>query len=165
MEVDKYFIHFEKIASSLKWPDDVWTVLLQSVFVGKACEIYSALPVEQSSKYQVVKEAVLKAYELVPEAYCQKFCNSTKEEKQTFVEFACVKERPFDRWCASQIINGEYLRLRELLLIEEFCVLCTSKNNYRRYFITLIIDTPGNSKVPPNLSAFRALLHCTECME
>jgi len=96
-EVDKYFMHFEKIASSLKWPVDVWTVLLQSIFVGKAREIYSTLPVEQSSKYQVVKEAVLKAYELVPEVYRQKFRNSTKEEKQTYVEFAHVKERLFDR--------------------------------------------------------------------
>jgi len=49
-----------------------------------------------------------------------KFHNSTKEENQTYVEFARVKERLFDRWCASQSINGEYLRLRELLLIEEF---------------------------------------------
>jgi len=45
-DINKYFMHFEKIASSLKWPEDVWTVLLQSVFVGKAHEIYSALPVE-----------------------------------------------------------------------------------------------------------------------
>jgi len=36
LEVDKYFMHFEKIAKSLKWPEDVWKVLLQSVFVGKA---------------------------------------------------------------------------------------------------------------------------------
>ena len=35
-EVDKYFMHFEKVATSLKWPEDVWIVLLQSVFVGKA---------------------------------------------------------------------------------------------------------------------------------
>ena len=54
--------------------------VLQSVFVGKAHEIYLALPVEQSSKYQLVKEAVLKAYELVPEAYRQNFRTSVKEE-------------------------------------------------------------------------------------
>ena len=35
-EVDKYFMHFENIAASLKWPKDVWTVLLQSVLIGKA---------------------------------------------------------------------------------------------------------------------------------
>ena len=32
-EVECYFLHFEKVAKSLKWPDEVWTLLLQSVFV------------------------------------------------------------------------------------------------------------------------------------
>ena len=27
-EVDKYFLHFEKIAESLKWPKESWTLLL-----------------------------------------------------------------------------------------------------------------------------------------
>ena len=35
-EVNKYFMHFEKVATSLKWSEDAWTVLLQKVFVGKA---------------------------------------------------------------------------------------------------------------------------------
>ena len=34
-EVDKYFVHFEKIATSLEWPKEVWTLLLQSVLIGK----------------------------------------------------------------------------------------------------------------------------------
>ena len=46
-EVDKYFLHFEKIAESLKWPKESWTLLLQSVFIGKAREIYSSLSIEQ----------------------------------------------------------------------------------------------------------------------
>ena len=45
-EVDKYFLHFEKIAESLKWPKESWTLLLQSVFTGKAREIYSSLSIE-----------------------------------------------------------------------------------------------------------------------
>ena len=106
--------------TSLKWPEDVWTILLQSVFVGKAREIHSALPVEHSATYQIVKDAVLKAYEQVPEAYRQMFRSSTKDEKQTYVQFACEKERIFDRWCASQEVESDFTRLRELLLIEEF---------------------------------------------
>ena len=35
-EISKYFLHFEKVATSLEWPGDVWTPLLQSVLVGKA---------------------------------------------------------------------------------------------------------------------------------
>ena len=67
-EVDKYFLHFEKVAENLKWPKQHWTLLLQSVVIGKAREIYTQLSLEQSSDYDKVKEVILKAYELVPEA-------------------------------------------------------------------------------------------------
>ena len=40
-EVDKYFLHFVKVAENLKWPKEHWTLLLQSVVIGKAREIYS----------------------------------------------------------------------------------------------------------------------------
>ena len=68
-EVDKYFLHFEKVAVNLKWPREHWTLLLQTVLIGKAREIYTQLTVEQSSSYDTVKELILKGYELVPEAY------------------------------------------------------------------------------------------------
>ena len=54
-EPDKYFLHFEKITTNLSWPEKVWTLLLQSVLVGKAQEAYSALSVDQSSVYDTVK--------------------------------------------------------------------------------------------------------------
>jgi len=119
-EVDKYFLHFEKVASSLEWPKEVWTLLLQSTLIGKAREVYSALSVDQSSNYEVVKGAILKAYELVPEAYCQQFHGCRKEESQKFVEFARNKENLFDRWCSSKDVNKEFSKLRQLMLLEEF---------------------------------------------
>ena len=61
------------MATTSKWPEQFWTFLLQSVLVGKAQEAYSALRIEQSSNYDLVKEVILKAYELVPEAYRQHF--------------------------------------------------------------------------------------------
>ena len=119
-EVDKYFLHFEKIASSLEWPKEVWTLLLQSALLGKAREVYSALSVDQSSDYDVVKTAILKAYELVPEAYRQQFRGCRKEESQTYVEFARTKENLFDRWCTATEVNTEFNKLRQLMLLEEF---------------------------------------------
>ena len=41
-------------------------------------EIHTQLTVEQSSSYDTVKELILKAYELVPEAYMQKLRNIKK---------------------------------------------------------------------------------------
>ena len=119
-EVDKYFLHFEKVAENLKWPKEHWTLLLQSVIIGKAREIYTQLTVEQSSSYDTVKELILKAYELVPEACRQKFRNCKKENEQTYVEFARTKEQLFDRWCSSKKIGSNHEKLRQLLLVEEF---------------------------------------------
>ena len=82
-EVDKYFLHFEKVAENLNWPKEHWTLLLQSVLIGKAREIYTQLGVEQSHHYETVKELILKGYELVPEAYRQKFRNCKKHSNQT----------------------------------------------------------------------------------
>ena len=119
-EVDKYFLHFEKVVENLKWPKEHWTLLLQSVMIGKAGEIYTQLTVEQSSNYDTVKELILKAYELVPEAYRQKFRNCKKENEQTHVEFARTKEQLFDRWCSSKKIGSNHEKLRQLMLVEEF---------------------------------------------
>ena len=119
-EVDKYFLHFEKVAENLKWPKEHWTLLLQSVIIGKAGEIYTRLNVEQSSSYDTVKELILKAYELVPEVYRQKFRNCKKENEQTHVKFARTKEQLFDRWCSSKIIGSVHEKRRQLMLVEEF---------------------------------------------
>ena len=94
-------------------------MLLQSVVIGKAREIYTQLSFEQSSDYDKVKELILKAYELVPEAYRQKFRNCRKENDQTHVEIARRKEQLFDRWCSSKKIGSDYPNLRQLMLVEE----------------------------------------------
>lgn len=39
-EVDSYFNAFERIASSLRWPKEAWTLLLQCRLVGKAQEVF-----------------------------------------------------------------------------------------------------------------------------
>ena len=95
-------------------------MLLQSVVIGKAREIYTQLSLEQSSDYGKVKELILKAYELVPEAYRQKFRNCRKENNQTHVEFARIKDQLFNRWCFSKKVGSDFLKLRQLMLAYEF---------------------------------------------
>ena len=43
-----------------------------------------------------------------------------KDDSQTYVEFARVKEQLFDRWCNSKNIEKNCDKLRQLLLVEEF---------------------------------------------
>ena len=87
-DVDKYFLHFKKVAGNLKWPKEYWVMLLQRILVGKAREIYIQLDVEQDANYDNVKELILKGYELVPEAYLQEFRSFEKLGGETYLEFA-----------------------------------------------------------------------------
>ncbi|XP_013856586.1 uncharacterized protein LOC106512535, partial [Austrofundulus limnaeus] len=118
-EVDSYFTAFERIAAALNWPKDFWSLLLQCKLMGKAQEVCSSLSIEQSLDYEILKKTVLQAYELVPEAYRQKFRNFDKPANQTFVEFARDKTVLFDKWCHSSKVKS-LEDLRELILLEEF---------------------------------------------
>lgn len=69
---------------------------------GKAQETYSALSVADSANHNTIKSAILKTYELIPEAYHQKFKNSRKIDKLT-LSFL-VKKKPISTDGASQKI-------------------------------------------------------------
>ena len=53
---------------------------------------------QQRSDHEHVKEAIIKAYELVPEVYRQKFWNYLKYD----TKFTREKESLFNRWCHSK---------------------------------------------------------------
>ncbi|XP_033970583.1 uncharacterized protein LOC117470127 isoform X4 [Trematomus bernacchii] len=118
-EVEIYFGAFERIAAALRWPEDVWAILLQCKLVGKAQEACSSLSVEDSLVYENVKGAVLRAYELVPEAYRQRFRGLMKTSGQTYVDFAREKKVLFDRWCRACKADN-ITSVCELMMLEEF---------------------------------------------
>ncbi|XP_071059089.1 uncharacterized protein [Pseudochaenichthys georgianus] len=118
-DVDSYFVLFERVATTFKWPGNMWTVMLQCVLAGKAQEVYTALSEEVSRDYEQVKAAILRAYELVPEAYRQKFRGLKRQDCQAYVEFAREKEVLFGRWCSSTGTKS-LEDLKTLVLMEEF---------------------------------------------
>ena len=118
-EVAEFFIAFEKVANQLHWPKDKWTTLVQCKLVGKAQKVYVTLSEQVSNDYDQVKSLILKSYELIPEAYRQKFRELRKIPQQTYVEFAHLKSQAFDEWCRSRDVC-DFEKLRELMLVEEF---------------------------------------------
>ena len=80
--VDENFVHFERTALNLGWSRGCWPVLLQTVLTGKAQRVYATLPTENCADYELVKAAILKSFELVPEAYRQKFRTQRKKERK-----------------------------------------------------------------------------------
>ena len=46
-----------------------------------------------------------------------------KNIKPVYVEFGRMKESLFNRYCTSQSVNGEYAKLKQLLLSEEYKIV------------------------------------------
>ena len=102
----------------LNWPIGSKVLLWQSVLVGKAQEVYGSLSVEQCCNYEHIKEAILKAYELVSEAYRQKFRNYLKYDSKTH-EFARKKENLFNRWYQYMVkeVGQDFEKLKQMVLL------------------------------------------------
>lgn len=118
-DLDTFFTLFERLADLMGWEDCERTLLLQCVFCGKAQKAYSTLSVRDSQVYSRVKDVVLKAYELVPEAYRQRFRTLRKGTRQSFTEFARKLRIQFDHWCSVSQAD-DFDSLYELLLLEQF---------------------------------------------
>uniref|UniRef100_A0A1A8GVS8 Gypsy retrotransposon integrase-like protein 1 n=2 Tax=Nothobranchius korthausae TaxID=1143690 RepID=A0A1A8GVS8_9TELE len=117
-EVDSYFAAFERLAAALDWPREVWSLILQCKLSGKALEVMASLSITDGMDYEKVKSAVLNSYELVPEAYRQKFRALKHKADQTHVEFAREKLCLFEKWLsASKAATAE--EIKELILMEE----------------------------------------------
>ena len=121
--VDKYFPQFEKIAENLKWPEPIWCNAAKCS-LGQGAEVYSALATEQSPDYDIVKRNILKAYELVPEAYRQKFRSYNKYEYQTYVEYAREKEDLFDKWLTSKKIDKNF-DIKTIVIVKGIQAVCS----------------------------------------
>ena len=107
----------KSVADARGWPDVDHTTMLQCVLTGKAQEAYLAL--SNSLCCDSVKAADLKAYEIVPEAYRQRFRKGKKGDKQSYLEFSRDIVNAFNHLkTASRVKTFE--DLCDLLLLKQF---------------------------------------------
>uniref|UniRef100_A0A674MSI3 SCAN box domain-containing protein n=1 Tax=Takifugu rubripes TaxID=31033 RepID=A0A674MSI3_TAKRU len=80
---------------------------------------FVALSPSEKLSYQCVKAAVLKAYELIPEHYRQRFRTWKKTEKQTHVDVARELISLCNRWCTAVGVKT-FQELFDLVVLEQF---------------------------------------------
>ena len=117
--VPEFFQLFEKKAEDLGWEEDKWVLLASSGFKGKALEAYNRLSGEERTNYEVFKSAVLRAYELRPEAYRLLFRNSRKRPLETHEQYAQHLSDSLDKWLYSEQATTVE-KIKELILMEQF---------------------------------------------
>lgn len=118
--VSQFFERFEKIATGSAWPKEKWSTLVQTALKGKAIKAYDSLSFADSLVYLKLKTVVLRAYELRPEAYRQKYRNRRRHQQESYPDFNTALITNFDSWMRSEDVANDYESLRELVLLEDF---------------------------------------------
>ena len=113
---DAFFLQFEDLAAGMKWEKSDWAILIHTAVFGKAATVIAAMSQENLFDYDEIKSVLLKAFELRPEAYRQKFRIYRENKKQTFVEFVDKQTILFDKWVRSENVDSGYNNLREIVL-------------------------------------------------
>ncbi|XP_067676459.1 uncharacterized protein [Haliotis asinina] len=117
--IDAYLHRFERIARTQAWPESQWAPYLSTLLKGKALEVYSRLDQNDAEKYEEVKAALLKRYDMTEDGFHQRFRTGKIETGETFSQFVVRIENYFTRWIELSSTEKTFEGVKDLLLREQ----------------------------------------------
>ena len=85
-DIDKYLLHFEKIATIAGWKKSAWACHLIGLLRGRAKDAVAHLSVAKSADYDEVKKALLRYFKVDADTYRQRFRTLKREGEETVVQ-------------------------------------------------------------------------------
>ena len=139
--MDSYLKRFERFAETAMWPKDKWATNLSALLQGTALDVYSRLAPSDACNYDILRDALLKRYQLTEEGFRQKFRNSRQEVGETCSQFMVRLDSYLSRWMELGNVKETYEALRDLFLREQF--LAVSNKNLVIFLKERQIKTAG----------------------
>ena len=118
--MDVYLIAFEKCMLVHHFPKDAWSQLIHTQLNGKALKVFAELSVEECMDFEVLKKALLLAYDRVPEFHRKRFRTLSKANGESYSNFAFRLALPFKSWMDGEEAYDNVGRMREVVKIEQF---------------------------------------------
>ena len=119
-DLENYLLSFERICAVNSWPKQHWSAILQTQLTGKALKVFAELSEQDCSNYDVLKKALIVAYELCPEVYRKRFRSFSKLSHDTYAYFAFKLHNVFKRWLEGVKAYDDLDTLRQTMLLEQF---------------------------------------------
>lgn len=118
--MDSYLKRFERFAENASWPREKWATNLSALLQGKALDVYSRLSPLEAINYDILRDALLKRYQLTEEGFRLKFRNSKQEVGETASQFIVRLSNYLSRWMELGKVSENFEGLRDLMLREQF---------------------------------------------
>ena len=119
-QLDMYLQRFERYAAAQNWREDEWALNLSSLLTGKALTVYSSIPLDDAHRYESLKLALLKAYNLTGDGYKTKFKTSKPEGSETAAQFATRLRDFIEKWLNSAGVASTYEAILDFLVQDQF---------------------------------------------
>ncbi|XP_069108215.1 uncharacterized protein, partial [Argopecten irradians] len=123
--IDSYLQRFERFATTQGWDrEGQWASNLSVLLKGRALDVFSRLPVDQSLDYSVLKDALLKRFETTEQGFRKKFKTGRPEAGETFVQFAVRLDSYFLRWLEMANSPKTFEGVKDLIIRDQFIQAC-----------------------------------------
>jgi len=123
--VDAFLHRFEIYAETQGWKKDQWTVYLSALLKGRTLEVYSRLPVKDAQDNGVLKDALLKRFNLTEEGFKQKFKTAKPETDEAPAQFIARLESYLMRWIELANVEKDFEGIRNLVIKEQYLEICS----------------------------------------
>ena len=97
-DIEAYLTTFERVMRAYEVKEERWAVKLAPQLTGKAQQAYAAMKTEDARRYEKLKEAILRCYDISEEMYRQRFRESSKKEGESVGELAVRLTDLLQKW-------------------------------------------------------------------
>ena len=126
-EIDTYIQRFEKLAVFYNWEVEDYPILLGTLLRGKALKAYCNLAPEVANDYDELKSALLKYFQINPNAYRKKFRDSVLESGESYVQFVCRMRQYFDRWLKLSEVSEDFEGVCDFMVTDQLLTNCSKE--------------------------------------
>ena len=126
--MDAYIHRFEFLATSKNLDKKHWSVCLSQSLSGASLEVLQSMTIADAGDYDKLKTKLLERFKYNQEGYRKQFKACKPNENENFDTFFDKLGQTLNKWIeASDIKNGDYNKLRCLMLFEQLYDSCNPK--------------------------------------
>ena len=115
-DIEAFLKTFERLMEAYEVPKEHWAYRLAPQLTGKAQQAYAAVSSDSAKKYDDVKTAILRRYNINEETYRARFRATKRKDGECYTELAIRMSDLLERWTVECKSVAE---LRERVLLEQ----------------------------------------------
>ena len=117
-DIEHFLATFERVAATCRWPESTWAIRLIPLLTGKARSAFVSMEMAETGDYALVKEAILKKFNISPETYRLKFRTAEILPDETPKELYVRLKELFIKWVRPE--KHSVQEITEIIILEQY---------------------------------------------